>query len=294
MSSPTVAQETGANYYANVITNETCWELPKELSGDVGAPAYVKLQNGWFQYTDDETGRHYYYNNRTEQTLWSLPADAGSPDDGGYVSDEDDGANGFAPPDFHDTDDDDDEALPSTPSQFKAKEEDAATKAKEKEEKRYARAPAPSTLTSLQLCVCECVRACVRACVPTNECSSRRRAAARHPRPSRPAALHDRAARRLKILEEVVSSERVYVQALEVLERVYVIPLRTVCSSDPFPRPKRSSSEVHATHPNHRHHPNHAPPKQDDHHAIPLRPVLQVADQPKGAIFSHTGTPLIC
>ena len=37
-----------------------------------------------------------------------------------------------------------------------------------------------------------------------------------------------RAARRLKILEEVLLSERTYVQALHTLKKVYLLPLRTV------------------------------------------------------------------
>eukprot|EP00966_Prymnesium_polylepis_P156991 3627469-Prymnesium_polylepis.1 len=40
-----------------------------------------------------------------------------------------------------------------------------------------------------------------------------------------------RAARRLKILEEVLASERVYVSAMETLEKVYILPLRTVADS---------------------------------------------------------------
>ena len=99
---PSCVQNTGLNYYANVHTNETCWELPKEVSGET--PAYVKLQNGWFQYTDDDTGRHYYYNNRTEQTVWSLPADAGG--DAGYASSDGEGGDTFQAPVEEHTDDD--------------------------------------------------------------------------------------------------------------------------------------------------------------------------------------------
>ena len=181
------SQETGVSYYANLKTNETSWELPAEVGGEQSAPAYVKLENGWFQYTDDDTGRHYYYNNRTEQTVWSMPADAGGhPEANDYVSSDGEGVDEQSEyPSIQgadDTDDDDDDAEGKA-SNSARKAEEAEQKAKEKEEKR--------------------------------------------------------AARRLKILEEVLSSERVYVSALETLERVYLVPLRTV------------------------------------------------ADQPKGAIFSH-------
>ena len=41
----------------------------------------------------------------------------------------------------------------------------------------------------------------------------------------------DRAARRLKILEEILDSERTYVKSLGILKKVYVLPLRTVADS---------------------------------------------------------------
>ena len=39
-----------------------------------------------------------------------------------------------------------------------------------------------------------------------------------------------RAARRVKILEEIVTSERVYVNSLSTLRKVYLVPLRTVAA----------------------------------------------------------------
>ncbi|KAL1524027.1 hypothetical protein AB1Y20_018941 [Prymnesium parvum] len=193
-----IDQESGASYYANLKTKETCWELPEALGGGAAEDAqYVKLENGWFQYTDDETGRPYYYNVKTEQTMWTLPEDAGpgvrleESDAASSEGDNDEkrdqvsefpGRGDFSeyPKSFADdeSDDDDEEAA----AEARKKEEEA--KKKLKEEKR--------------------------------------------------------AARRVKILEEVLQSERAYVSSLETLEKVYLVPLRTV------------------------------------------------ADQPKGAIFSHT------
>lgn len=144
-------QETGQNYYANVRTNETCWELPKEAIGD-DSTTYVKLRHGWFQYLDDETGRHYYYNVHTQQTVWSLPANAGRmPGEGDVSSEEEAEVEGIRPTVEDDTDDDDfDDHIPKTPSQFKANEEEAAAKAREKEEKRCVSLPPvpPPCLTS--------------------------------------------------------------------------------------------------------------------------------------------------
>ena len=73
---------TGCSYYANLQTRETSWHRPAELddpaavaaagsssdapAADVAAapaePTFVKMENGWFRYTDDASGRFYYYN----------------------------------------------------------------------------------------------------------------------------------------------------------------------------------------------------------------------------------------
>ena len=87
---------TGCSYYANLQTRETSWYRPAELddpaavaaagsSSDAPAadaaaapaePTFVKMENGWFRYTDDASGRFYYYNKNTQKTKWSVPADA--------------------------------------------------------------------------------------------------------------------------------------------------------------------------------------------------------------------------
>ena len=87
---------TGCSYYANLQTRETSWHRPAELddpaavaaagsSSDAPAadaaaapaePTFVKMENGWFRYTDDASGRFYYYNKNTQKTKWSVPADA--------------------------------------------------------------------------------------------------------------------------------------------------------------------------------------------------------------------------
>ena len=97
---------TGCSYYANLQTRETSWHRPAELddpaavaaagsSSDAPAadaaaapaePTFVKMENGWFRYTDDASGRFYYYNKNTQKTKWSVPADALPAGDAGYAS----------------------------------------------------------------------------------------------------------------------------------------------------------------------------------------------------------------
>ena len=82
---------TGCSYYANLQTRETSWHRPAELddpaavaaagsSSDAPAadaaaapaePTFVKMENGWFRYTDDASGRFYYYNKNTQKTNYN-------------------------------------------------------------------------------------------------------------------------------------------------------------------------------------------------------------------------------
>jgi len=272
---------TGCSYYANLQTRETSWHRPAELddpaavaaagsSSDAPAadaaaapaePTFVKMENGWFRYTDDASGRFYYYNKNTQKTKWSVPADAlpaGEAADAppaapapsssssamtpreDYVSDEE--SEDPAPPPVplagyassKSIGGDDDVDAPeenvyvrrlsgarldsvenvgeaAAPEAQLSEEEAAAEKARKKAEKRAVR------------------RAIPRRAIFSARNSRRAQFAARSAPPHAPRPPPQ--AHRLKTLEEIVETEKTYVQALKTLEKVYRDPLRMVAEA---------------------------------------------------------------
>ena len=272
---------TGCSYYANLQTRETSWHRPAELddpaavaaagsSSDAPAadaaaapaePTFVKMENGWFRYTDDASGRFYYYNKNTQKTKWSVPADAlpaGEAADAppaapapsssssamtpreDYVSDEE--SEDPAPPPVplagyassKSIGGDDDVDAPeenvyvrrlsgarldsvenvgeaAAPEAQLSEEEAAAEKARKKAEKRAVR------------------RAIPRRAIFSARNSRRAQFAARSAPPHAPRPPPQ--AHRLKTLEEIVETEKTYVQALKTLEKVYLDPLRMVAEA---------------------------------------------------------------
>jgi len=224
---------TGSCYYANIRTRETRWDPPWSDAGDGTsneAEAAVKLANGWFKYVD-ENSVPYYYNKVTQETQWTMPTDAvahgaaavdsrtrcasstmyaqqsaalhsSGLDDDGASSDED----AMPPP------------LPSLTHHMASDDVDAP------EEDVYVRnvsyvggvLPPSKGTAERQSTVEEAIGREGSSGSLVGEASELEVKAQK------------RAARRLKILEEVVSSEAKYVQALQTLEKVYMIPMRMV------------------------------------------------------------------
>eukprot|EP00316_Scyphosphaera_apsteinii_P019756 CAMPEP_0119336942 /NCGR_PEP_ID=MMETSP1333-20130426/92941_1 /TAXON_ID=418940 /ORGANISM="Scyphosphaera apsteinii, Strain RCC1455" /LENGTH=651 /DNA_ID=CAMNT_0007347879 /DNA_START=172 /DNA_END=2127 /DNA_ORIENTATION=- len=196
-------EATGCCYYANTRTRETRWDPPwatgaeEESSGGLDGEPYTKLANGWFKYFDEASRQPYYYNKVTQETMWTMPADALLPD--GCTSDR--------------------RSLESRRStNYLGRQSTAATAFNEDfDSSDEEPPPLPAELQRLN--------------GASNEVSTSSRCNSLEPgdEAAREKEKADkRAARRLKILEEVVSSEKTYVQKLQTLEKVYMIPLRMV------------------------------------------------------------------
>jgi len=91
-------ENSGRNYYANLVTRETKWEMPeafrlaREAAEKGRRPPAGPPQNDedgddvWEMYFDEDTGRNYWYNTDTQETTWDNPADRESPADGDRVT----------------------------------------------------------------------------------------------------------------------------------------------------------------------------------------------------------------
>jgi len=186
---------SGAGYYANVRTRETRWDPPEELvDAQSGDEPYTKLANGWFKYVDDSSGESYYYNKLTQETQWTMPAGA-LPAGGAELG------RRSMDPGYDESDDD--VAPPPLPT-------DAAARAAEDD------IDAPEENVFVRRLSFSGGGAAASAAPEEDEAQKLREKAEK------------RAARRLKILEEVLASERTYVKALQTLEKVYMVPLRMV------------------------------------------------------------------
>ena len=186
------------SYYANMRTRQTSWVPPPCLgaaSPTPQQPPYVKLANGWFQYKDDAPGRFYYYHHETQRTVWTMPIEARPP------SPDTRDATAFARVEAAAAEAEHSAVTLASLAIDELSEESDVEGGEDGES-----SAAPSSRASQRLSV-----------------TDREAAAAEHT-----AKATKRAARRLRVLEEILLSERTYVQALRTLQRVYLLPLRTV------------------------------------------------------------------
>lgn len=63
--------EGGAEFYANVDTNEVSWDRPAGLSARPPTAVFVK---NFFSMIDPGTGRKFYVNSQTKATVWDRPS----------------------------------------------------------------------------------------------------------------------------------------------------------------------------------------------------------------------------
>ena len=183
--------ESGQSYYANTTTRATSWSMPDELKAVIGhcaEPLYVKLANGWLQFEDDDTGRFYFHHRKSGRTVWVMPQEARPPTTAASDAAVFEAGMRDEPEDEGEEDEEDDDV--DEPDEL---DEEAMLEA------------SPSMAPG--------------ASPPLDRASSTDDAAAK---------AQKRAARRLKILEEILLSERKYVQSLLSLMKVYLVPLRTV------------------------------------------------------------------
>ena len=268
---------TGLSYYANTETKETSWEVPAALGGSDGmACPYVRLENGWFQYSDDQTGRAYYYNVHTRATEWARPPEArarkGSIEDD-YVSD-DESAPPPTPPGALQSSkmgDDDDDDIDGAEDDVIVRHHSLVRETADGDPRLEA-GPEEDGATQ----EAEAARLSLKEAFKAAEKSARRKA------------------NRVNNLKEFVKSERTYVDKLHVLEKVFVDPLRMV--ADPG-RTQWALPSLHC-----RPATGYSEAKRAWRRASPVRltpsgqwrtvedsvPTVcaQVADMPKGAIFS--------
>ena len=64
-------KEGGAEFYANVDTNEVSWDLPAGLSARPPTAVFVK---NFFSMVDPGSGRKFYVNSQTKATVWDRPS----------------------------------------------------------------------------------------------------------------------------------------------------------------------------------------------------------------------------
>ena len=200
-------ESTSTSYYANLSTRETSWKLPLELGGAVlSEPLFVRLTGGWLQFEDEATGKPYYFHKSSQRTTWIMPAEARPPPAASCDAGVFEAGLQLEPEGEGEEEEDDDDDFVDEADDFEGLDVDGdAEPDPDDEEERVggdedasAAAPVHADVT---------------------------------PRPPADVAAEKaakRASRRLKILEEMVTSERVYVQALSTLRRVYLTPLRTV------------------------------------------------------------------
>jgi hypothetical protein len=186
-------EAAGVSYYANMTTKATSWRLPPELGGS--EPLFVRLAGGWLQFEDEATGRPYYYHKPTQRTVWEMPAEARPPPtearDAAVFE-----AGMRAEPEGAGEEEEDDGFVD---------EADVIEVGDEGGGEGGEGGGEPE------------LRSSAAAPEPLEELSAKSAAKAAK-----------RAARRLKILEEVLNSERMYVKQLRTVNKVYIEPLRMV------------------------------------------------------------------
>ena len=208
---------SGSAYYANTTTRETSWVLPQALGGSV-APLHVKLSGGWYQYEDDATGRLYYYCTRTGKSTWTLPDEArlaadrdGSVFVQGMRDEEGEGEE--------EEDEDDDEYFVDE-AELLDEDDDAGSSLRSSRRGSNASLPEGEVVPVAAGSEAAPVAPPRPPRISLGGDAAARAKAAEH--------AEKRAARRLRILEEILLSERTYVQALMTLRKVYLDPLRMV------------------------------------------------------------------
>jgi len=67
--------DEGHSYYHNLVTRDTVWELPADVTAQPANPPATRVDSKW-KIFHTETGDVYYHNEATEETRWTLPPGA--------------------------------------------------------------------------------------------------------------------------------------------------------------------------------------------------------------------------
>ncbi|VWU49222.1 U1 small nuclear ribonucleoprotein C, putative [Hepatocystis sp. ex Piliocolobus tephrosceles] len=65
-----VNEDTGRLIFVNILTNEICYEKPKDFYESIPECEIFSEQNGWYKYFDYNARNFYYYNINSKKGIW--------------------------------------------------------------------------------------------------------------------------------------------------------------------------------------------------------------------------------